>query len=146
MFVPTTTAIDRARHTIRFERTFDAQPDAVFDAWTQPERVAAWWDPDGVALVACTIDLRVGGAFAFVNAGHGPPFTGTYREINRPTTLVFEAMGAIGTVCLAGVDGRTTMTVSIVCASSEHFEMFLKVGVESGTARTLDNLGHYLAP
>jgi uncharacterized protein YndB with AHSA1/START domain len=146
MFVPTTTAIDPVTHTIRFVRIFDAQADAVFDAWTKPERVTAWWDPDGVPLVACTIDLRVGGGFAFVNAGHGPPFTGTYREIDRPATLVFEAMGAIGTVSRVGVGAMTTMTVSIVRASTDHLEMFLKLGVESGTARTLDNLGHYLAP
>jgi uncharacterized protein YndB with AHSA1/START domain len=146
MFVPTTTQIDHASHTIRFERDFDASPETVFDAWTQPEHVKAWWDPDGAPLLACTIDLRVGGAFSFVNAGHSPPFTGIYREIARPAKLVFEAMGAMGTVSIRSAGGRTKMTVSIVCASPEHFEMFAKLGVDAGTARTLDNLGRHLAP
>ena len=34
----------------------------------------------------------------------------------------------------------TRLTVLIRCASAEHFEQFLKIGVAKGTAQTLDNL------
>jgi uncharacterized protein YndB with AHSA1/START domain len=144
MLAPTTTEIDRASNTIRFERLLEAPPERVFDAWTMPEHLTAWWDPDGVPLVACTIDLRVGGSFTFVNAGHSPPFSGTYREIARPTKLVFEAMGAVGTVSLRDVGGGTKLMVTIACTSAEHLEMFLKLGVDTGTSRTLGNLERYL--
>jgi uncharacterized protein YndB with AHSA1/START domain len=116
----------------------------VFQAWTKPEQVTAWWDPEGTPLVACTIDLRVAGTFTFVNAKHSPPFAGTYRKVVRPSTLVFEAMGAVGTVSLSDDGGSTKMTVSIACASLEHFEMFLKLGIDTGTARTLDYLGRHV--
>jgi uncharacterized protein YndB with AHSA1/START domain len=139
--------LDRATHTISFQRVFPATREQVFDAWTKPEEVSAWWDPTGKPLSECTIDLRPGGAFRFVNqdSGHSPPFAGDYLIIERPTKLVFEALGAVGTVLLEEKSGQTRLLVTIRCASVEHLEMYLKVGVDVGTDRTLDNLVAYLA-
>ena len=142
----TQTRIDRATHTITFERTVTAPREQVFAAWTEPEHLKHWWDPTGVPLAACTVDLRPGGAFTFTNrdSAHGPPFTGVYVAIERPARLVFEAMGAVGTVQLDAAGDATRMTVSIRCANAEHLETFVRIGVADGTARTLDNLGRYL--
>jgi len=74
-------------------------------------------------------------------SGHAPPFAGVYRVIERPAQLVFDAMGAVGTVRLEAEQGTTRMVVSIRCPSAEHLEQFLKLGVAEGTAQTLDNLG-----
>src|SRR5688572_19166017 len=72
--------IDHATFTITFQRTLPVPREDVFDAWTEPEQLAAWWDPTGAPLAVCEIDPRPGGAFRFVNgAAHGPPFAGTYR-------------------------------------------------------------------
>jgi uncharacterized protein YndB with AHSA1/START domain len=133
--------IDRASFTIRFERLLDATPAAVFDAWTKPEEVSLWWDPEGQPLLRCEIDLRVGGRFAFATRGHPDmPFTGSYHEVQQPGRLVFDGLGAIGTVLIVGEGHGTRLTVLIRCASAEHFEQFLKIGVAKGTAQTLDNL------
>jgi hypothetical protein len=35
------------------------------------------------------------------------------------------------------------MTVEIECRSAEHLDQFLEIGVDVGTARTLDNLVAY---
>lgn len=132
--------IDRTSHTITFQRRLHATREDVFDAWTRPEELAAWWDPTGVPLVECEIDARPGGAFRFQNHGHSPPFSGVYQLVERPTKLVFEVLGAVGTVALA-VDGNSTlMRVTIRCASAEHLEQFVKLGVDENTGRTLDNL------
>lgn len=136
----TRTTLDRDTHTLRFHRRFTAPREEVFDAWTSAERVRQWWDPSGRPLVECTIDLRPGGGFRFVNDGHSPPFAGTYQIIDRPHRLVFDAMGAVGTVALEQDGATTLMTVSIRCASAEHLAMYLQLGVDTGTARTLDNL------
>lgn len=37
------------------------------------------------------------------------------------------------------------LTVTIQCGSPEHLEQFLKMGVDVGTARTLDNLVAHVA-
>jgi uncharacterized protein YndB with AHSA1/START domain len=64
----------------------------VFEAWTKAEHVAHWWDPSGLPLAVCEIDLRPNGAFRCVNRGpkgEGHSFTGIYREIAAPERLVF---------------------------------------------------------
>jgi uncharacterized protein YndB with AHSA1/START domain len=138
------TSVDRANHTIVFERLLSASPESVFEAWTEPDQLALWWDPSGEELRACEVDLRVGGAFRFENAGHSPPFVGTYRVVERPTRLVFDAIGAIGTVTLEPQGSSTRMHVSIRCASAEHLEQFLKLGVDVNTERTFDNLAKHV--
>src|SRR5947208_2756857 len=90
---------DRDSHTIRFERTLATTRREAFNAWTQPQQVERWWDPSGRKLAVCEIDLRTGGEFKFQgDSGEGHPFTGKYLEITPPERLVFEALGAIGTV------------------------------------------------
>ncbi|MEO6421020.1 MAG: SRPBCC domain-containing protein [Polyangiaceae bacterium] len=142
----TRSRVDHATFTLTFERLLSAPREQVFDAWTKPEHVTEWWDPTGTPLTECTIDLRPGGTFRFVNRGnaHAPPFEGAYRVIERPTKLVFDALGAVGTVLLEQRGGDTHLTVTIRCASAEHLEQLVKVGVDAGTNQTLDNLVAYL--
>ena len=133
--------LDRATNTVRFQRVVSASAQEVFEAWTQPEAVTAWWDPEGRPLARCDIDLKPGGSFTFVNIGHSAqPFTGTYTEIAPPNRLVFEALGAIGRVLLNDEEGKTKMVVEIACRSAEHLDQFVRMGVAVGTAQTLDNL------
>jgi uncharacterized protein YndB with AHSA1/START domain len=33
--------------TIRLEHTYDAAPETIWELWTTPEDIAAWWSPDG---------------------------------------------------------------------------------------------------
>jgi uncharacterized protein YndB with AHSA1/START domain len=137
----TALTIDRRTHTIRFTRTFEAPRSEIFDAWTQPDQVACWWDAAGERLAICEIDLRPGGTFKFVSKGHPDmPFAGTYREISPPDRLIFDAIGAIGRVTLRDLSGQTQMVVEIACSSSEQLEQYLKMGVDVGTSQTLDNL------
>src|SRR3954471_19156318 len=137
--------VDDGTHTIRFERLVAADRARVFEAWTDPEQVSEWWDPDGERLVTCEIDLRVGGSFSFATRQHSTmPFAGTYREIAPPERLVFEAMGATGRVILQDVGGSTRMSVEIVCQSASQLKQFVGMGVAVGTAQTVDNLVAYL--
>jgi uncharacterized protein YndB with AHSA1/START domain len=138
------TTIDQETFTIAFERKLPVSRAEVFDAWTKPEQISEWWDPTGARLVTCEIDLRPGGAFRFVNDGHGPPFTGTYAVIERPSRLVFEAMGSVGTVTLEAAGNTTRMSVTIRCASKEQLEHFVAMGIAPNTDRTLDNLVRYV--
>jgi len=142
MNLGTTSRLDRDTHTIHFERSLAAPREQVFDAWTNVERVRTWWDPAGSPLASCEIDLRPGGRFKFVNQGdaHSPPFEGVYTLIERPRQIVFEALGARGTVSLSAAGAGTLMHVSIRCSSAEHLAKFVELGVDAGTRQTLDNL------
>jgi len=142
---PTRAEVDTATNTLRLRRSIAAPVSRVFEAWTTPGILAKWWDPGGRPLRECEIDLRPGGAFRFVNQGHedGHAFTGTYREIASPERLVFETMGAEGRVDFVERNGKTDITVAIVCASPDHLQQFLTFGVADDTGRTLDQLVAY---
>ncbi len=80
-----------AGYLVRIERTFDAPPEAVFDAWTSAEVLRRWFhcEADWETPVA-EVDLRVGGEVRVVmrtpdGAEHGA--TGRYTEIDRPRRL-----------------------------------------------------------
>jgi uncharacterized protein YndB with AHSA1/START domain len=143
----TKTTIDRSTFTITFARKFAAPAERVFSAWTEAEHIRHWWDPSGTPLSECTVDLRPGGSFKFTNrdSAHSPPFAGVYRVVERPSLLVFDALGALGSVRLEETSGTTHMIVSIRCASAEHLDQFLKLGVDVNTERTLDNLVAYVS-
>lgn len=136
--------IDRTAHCIRLKRALNASPAQVFEAWTKPEHVACWWDPAGQPLAVCEIDLRPGGAFAFVPKGRPDmPFAGTYIEIVPCKCLTFEAFGAIGRVLIDEDGENSRLSVEIQCRSAEHLQQFLQLRVDEGTSRTLDNLVTY---
>ena len=136
--------IDRVAHTIRMTRVFDAPRADIFEAWTKPEHVTCWWDAAGEPLTICEIDLRPGGAFKFVTKGQPyMAFTGAYHEIAPPERLVFEANGAMGRVLLQDIAVQTHIGVEIECGSAEQLEQYLKMGVDTGTSQTLDNLVSY---
>ena len=51
-------------HALRFERVVDATRDLVCRAWTEPDRMKAWYRPDDDwATPVAEVDLRVGGAY-----------------------------------------------------------------------------------
>ena len=137
--------VDHESHTIRLTRSFDVPRARIFDAWTLPQHVACWWDAAGEPLAVCEIDLRPGGSFRFVSKGHPEmPFAGIYQEITPPERLIFEALGATGRVMFRESAGKTHMTVEIECRSAEQLQQYLKMGVDVGTAQTLDNLVAYV--
>lgn len=53
-------------------------------------------------------------------------------------------MGAVGRVILKEIDGKTHLTVRIECGSAAQLEQYLKMGIDSGTAKTIDNLVAYI--
>ena len=141
------------RPVLVMTQTFDAPRADVFDAWTDPEQVALWWDPTGAPLAVCEIDLRPNGAFRWINQGDTGakhPFSGVYLEITPPERLVFRARVSPispeqrATLVFSERDGRTTLTMTIECPSVEHRDEMLAMRIDAGTARTLQNLAAHL--
>jgi uncharacterized protein YndB with AHSA1/START domain len=53
--------------TFVIERSYDASPQRVFDAWADPAAKAQWWGPP--AKPGYSLDLRVGGVEHFTAGG-----------------------------------------------------------------------------
>jgi uncharacterized protein YndB with AHSA1/START domain len=136
---------------IRMTRIFDAPRDLVFEAMTRPEHVRRWWGclGDGYSVPVCEIDLRVGGAWRFVNRhpkGEAA-FHGEYTEIAPPSRLVFteifeefpDTVSVVSTD-FADESGKTRMTVSVRYPSREVRDIVLSTGMANGAAISYDRL------
>lgn len=91
----TETAADRE---FVHSRQIEAPREQVFRAFSQPERLARWWGPDGFSSTFETFDLRQGGAWRFVM--HGPngtdyPNKNVFRELEPPSRVVIEHLSDV---------------------------------------------------
>lgn len=74
-------------------RTFPASRDQVFQAWTDPERLARWWGPKDFTNTFREFDLHPGGRWQLVM--HGPDGTDyenlwVFEAIQPPAGLVID--------------------------------------------------------
>jgi uncharacterized protein YndB with AHSA1/START domain len=77
---------------LRLVRTFDASPERLFDAWTDPAVVAGWlFTTPASEAHHVALDLRVGGGWEIVDRRDGTDYRaiGAYLEIEPPRRLVF---------------------------------------------------------
>jgi uncharacterized protein YndB with AHSA1/START domain len=152
-------------------RDFDAPRDLVFRAWTEADRLAAWFGPVGFTTFSSRLDLRPGGQFHYgMRAPNGSEMWGkwVFREVKPPERLVFVAsfsdegaattrapfagdwpLEVLSTVTFAEKGGRTTLTMTAepVNATDAERKRFAD-GFESmtkGWGGTLDALAAYLA-
>jgi uncharacterized protein YndB with AHSA1/START domain len=76
---------------LALDRHFAASPAFVFQLWSHPALVSAWWGPEGHHLTTCEIDFRPGGNWRFNMERDGQPhwIHGTYHEIVPDQHLLF---------------------------------------------------------
>jgi uncharacterized protein YndB with AHSA1/START domain len=74
----------RARITI--ERTFRATIDAVWDCWTTPAGLEAWWGPEGFTTRVLSLDLRPGGELRYEMTATDPQTIAFMRSAGMPVT------------------------------------------------------------
>lgn len=141
---------------IRMTRLFDAPRWLVFEAMTRPEHVKEWWGRlgDGYSVPVCEIELRVGGAWRFVNKHpHGEAaFHGEYLEIVPPSRLTFtevfeEFPDAVSVVTTDFTEegGKTRMTATVRYPSVEVRDIVLGTGMARGAGISYDRLEDLVA-
>jgi len=142
---------------IRLSRLFDAPRHLVFEAMTKPEHVKRWWGRlgEGYSVPVCEVDLRVGGAWRFVNRtpkGELVAFYGVYREIVPPERVVFTEIfeqfpdtESVVTSVLTEENGKTRLTATVAYPSLQVRDMVLSTGMARGAATSYDRLEDVLA-
>ena len=145
---------DRTAHELVITRLFDAPRALVFKCWTDPAHLSMWWGPQGFALEACQLDLRVGGAWRMgMRSPEGTHHvkSGIYKEVTPPERLVFtfaweDEAGRpkhpmLLEVTFADEGGRTRVTLCHTNLESENARDLHR----SGWISTMDRFAAYLA-
>ena len=97
-------------------RSFDVSPERLFDAWLD-RSWGDWLGPEGVVCLESEIEPRVGAAWRIVSRmpdGSNLEITGVYKEIARPSRLVFTWRG-----CHSGPETLVTVTFKAKGAGTE---------------------------
>jgi uncharacterized protein YndB with AHSA1/START domain len=156
-------------------RVFDAPRERVYQAWTDPKRMAQWWGPKDFTNPACTIDARPGGAFRIVMRGPDGaefPYAGVFREVVPSQRLVYAddcshmpdewhdlidpnrdkrapkpRLESVTTVTFEALsDGRTKLTVRTLFASVAVRDAMIRMQMTEGWTESLDKLEACLSP
>ncbi len=108
--------MDAGSAVLVMTRTFDASPQAVFAAWTEPAHLARWWSCPGGKIVETTVDLRIGGIFRQVMRlpdGEEIACQGEFVEIEPPSRIVYRGDPSSDHACGAGLPPAARIEVLI---------------------------------
>jgi uncharacterized protein YndB with AHSA1/START domain len=81
--------------SLTLKRRFNAPPQLVYAAWTDPAQVMKWFGPEGGTMVHAETEVRTGGRYAmefFTEDGEQHHVSGVYREVVPNEKLVFTWM------------------------------------------------------
>jgi len=140
---------------VRIIREFDAPPEKVFRAHTDPELVVQWNGPNGMEARIDHFDCRTGGSYRYVHTQDGEEyaFHGCFHEV-RPNevivqTFTYEGMPdgvALERLVLEDLgNGRTRLTATSLVDSFEGRDGFLASGMEVGVREGYERLDAILA-
>ena len=140
---------------VRITREFDASPDKVFRAHTDPELFTRWNGPNGTDMRIDYFDCRTGGSYRYVITSDGNEFgfRGCFHEV-RPAELIVQTFtfeGVPDGVALERLmfedlgDGRTRLTSTSLVDSFEGRDAFVASGMEDGVREGYERLDEVLA-
>jgi uncharacterized protein YndB with AHSA1/START domain len=140
---------------VRIVREFDAPPDKVFRAHTDPDLLVRWLGPKDITMEIDHYDCRTGGSWRYLHKRDGEEygFHGTFHEV-RPSELIvqtftyegFPDQVALEKLALEDLgNGRTRLVATSLCDSFEDRDAFIASGMESGVREGYERLDAVLA-
>ncbi|MGO8956194.1 MAG: SRPBCC family protein [Streptosporangiaceae bacterium] len=136
-------------------REFDAPPDLVFRAATDPDLVPQWLGPREMLTHIIQFDARTGGSYRYANigtAGEEYIFRGVFHTVTPSAVMIqtFEFEDEPGNVSLEARtfedvgDGRTLMRQHTVFPTVAARDQALASGMRDGITDSMDRLGELL--
>lgn len=145
-------------------RDVDVPPEAVWRAWTEPERLKQWFTPRPWTTPEVEVDLRPGGIFRTVMRGPdgeegggtgcylevlpnerltwtgalGPGFRPNPRDA-MPIDMTFTAM-----ISMAPIPGGTRYTAAVMHADPAGAKQHEEMGFHDGWGTCLDQLVEFV--
>jgi uncharacterized protein YndB with AHSA1/START domain len=140
---------------IRITREFDAPPEKVFRAHTDPDLFVQWNGPSRYQMRIDHFDCRTGGSYRYVMGSDGNEFgfRGCFHDV-RPSELIVQTFtfeGVPDGVALEKLvfedlgDGRTRLVATSLVDSFEGRDAFVASGMEEGVREGYRRLDELLA-
>jgi uncharacterized protein YndB with AHSA1/START domain len=142
-----------AERDLTITRVFDAPREVVFKAWTDPKQLAEWWGPKSFTNPVCEVDPKPGGTLRIVMRapdGAEYPMKGVFREVVRPSRLVFTNIAVdkdghhiiegLTTVIFAEQGGKTKLTLQTRGVAMVDYAAAYLQGMEAGWTQSLEKL------
>jgi len=151
---PTEITADPDVPGVRIERTFDATPEQLMRAHTDPELVVRWLGPRDLTMTIDRWDARTGGEYRYVHSRGDEEygFHGCFHEVgaNRIVqTFTFEGYPdgvSLETITFTDLgDGRTKLEAFSIVDSFAARDMMLASGMETGVEQGYEQIEELLA-
>lgn len=128
---------DTTDEGLTIERIFDASPQLLWQAWTEPQHFKRWYGPQGIECHVCEIDLRAGGSHLFglqMPDGNDYYTTGVYQQVDPVERFVT-------TDSMSDANGNVVPPSSYGMPGEDPLELLLSVTFEDlGNGRTKQTL------
>lgn len=146
--------VDPVLPTIVITREFEAPPERVFRAHTDPDLVVQWLGPRSLSMEIERYDARTGGSYRYLNRdddGNEYAFHGVFHEV-RPVerivqTFTYEGMPdsvSLETAVFEDLGGRTRLTATSLLDSVESRDGMIASGAETGIREGYERLDELL--
>jgi uncharacterized protein YndB with AHSA1/START domain len=139
--------------SLMIRRRIAAPPTKVYAAWTQPEKLARWWGPEGCEMIDASIDAKIGGTFRIRFKEPGPDgeihdVSGTYDAVETDAKLSFswqwitmpERKSHVTLTIMAEDRGAATI---LTLHHTQFFDEAARDGHQKGWSSTLEKLEAY---
>lgn len=152
---------DFSGRKITIVRNFNAPPQSVWRAWTEPELLDQWWAPKPWKAQTKSLEFKVGGSWLYAMVG--PDNTTHWARVDYLSINPNNSFTAADCFCdengitnkdfpamywkndFLPTEAGTTVHVEITFTDLADLEKIIEMGFESGFTAALTNLEHYLS-
>lgn len=161
-FAPPRTSVtpemaDLAARQLRVSRLLNAPRELVFEVWTDPKHIVAWWGPNGFTTTISEMNVSKDGIWRFVM--HGPdgvdyPNRVQFLEVKPPERLRYLHTDDQGNpvICFeteVTFEARQNKTLMTMVATFPNAEMLQETirnnGAEIGMHQNADRMNDYVS-
>lgn len=137
---------------VEVAKDFDANVNALYNAWTNPEELKQWWKPMGNSLKEVINDVKEGGTARYIFNRDTLVISGQYQEVKENEKLVYTWNWELPNDAVRNAEYKLTINFKSIDNGSE-----IKVLQENfqdeetmlphqqGWEKGLDDLNHFLS-
>ncbi|MEX6690693.1 SRPBCC domain-containing protein [Danxiaibacter flavus] len=152
---------DLSNKKLVIERNFEATPEQVWMAWTQPEYLDQWWAPLPWRAETKSMDFKVGGRWLYCMVG--PDETRHWCSVDFTRIEGQKSFENIDAFCdengnrnydmpamkwkvdFAASATGTKVSIDVLFDSVADLEKIVEMGFQEGFASAMGNLDHYFS-